>query len=98
MSETPQRLTFDDGTELAVRPWMELKESGLLWLINRTVFHPRGLALGVAYTDDGEVIGWTLLGDGSEPIHFSPEDEPEFFAQARATLAAACKEGGRADA
>ncbi|MFJ2004770.1 hypothetical protein [Streptomyces chartreusis] len=91
MPETPQRIALEDGRVLAVRPWKELRESGLLWLINRTVFHPRGLALSVAYTDDGELLGWMLLGDGSEPIHFPLDDEAGLFAQAQATLAAACK-------
>ena len=29
------------------RPLLELSEAGLLWLINRVVFHPRGIALAL---------------------------------------------------
>ena len=49
------------------RPFSDLRSTGLLWLINTTVFHPRGYALGLNINDEGEVIGWCLLGDGTEP-------------------------------
>lgn len=54
------------------RSFEELRSSGLLWLLNREVFHPRGyaLALNFEFDDDGVLgvcTGWTLLGDGSEP-------------------------------
>lgn len=60
------------------RPWEELKTTGLLWLINATVFHPRGYALGL-FRDSvtGEFVGWVLLGDGTEPWTFSDEGLPE---------------------
>ena len=64
----------------------ELRESGLLWLINRQVFHPRGFALGLIYRD-GEAIGWALLGDGKEPWRFEDDGEDELFAAAERTLA-----------
>lgn len=67
-----------------VRTFDELKTSGLLWLINRVVFHPRGFALGLV-RKDGEVVGWRLLGDGSEVWHFN-DDEDAIFAAAEATL------------
>jgi hypothetical protein len=68
----------------AVRPFSELRDSGLLWLINRVVFHPRGWALALSYRD-GEPVGWKLLGDGNELWRFGdPEDEN--FAAAEATL------------
>lgn len=66
------------------RPFAQLRDSGLLWLINRTVFHPRGFALGFVLRD-GEAIGWTLQGDGTEPWTFTaPEDQ--HFQNAEATL------------
>lgn len=38
-------------------------DDGLLWLVNRCVFHPRGYALAF-FPESGT---WMLLGDGSEP-------------------------------
>lgn len=52
------------------RPFHELRDEGLLWLINTSVFHPRGYALALHLNDDGEATGWTLLGDGSEAWTF----------------------------
>lgn len=51
---------------------VDLREDGLLWLINRTVFHPRGFAMGVG--SDG---GVTLYGDGAEPWHYAVACEVE---------------------
>jgi hypothetical protein len=66
------------------RPWEDLKSSGLLWLINRVVFHPRGYALGL-HREGGEIVGWSLMGDGTEVWQFNgPEDES--FAAAQRTL------------
>lgn len=70
-----------------VIPLAGLRDKGLLWLINRVVFHPRGYAIGVDYrvTLDpatgekqtvGEPIGWLLLGDGSE-VWTMGDDPPE---------------------
>lgn len=41
----------------------QLRASGVLWLINATVFHPRGMALAIEFDDDGECIGWKLCTD-----------------------------------
>ena len=76
----------------AGRPVSELSDSGLLWLINRTVFHPRGFALGLVTGEDGEAVGWQLLGDGSGPWSMD-SPEPEFKA-AEETLAAQRRGGG----
>lgn len=65
----------------------ELRTSGLLWLINTSVFHPRGVSLALDYSTDGESLGWSIQGDGSEPWVF--EDGPELkakFEQAQATI------------
>lgn len=43
---------------------VDLIKDGLLWLINRQVFFPRGYALGY----DREEAGFFLLGDGTEPF------------------------------
>lgn len=45
---------------------VDLREDGVLWLINASVFHPRGFALAV----DEEGQFW-LLGNGSEPWVFT---------------------------
>lgn len=59
--------------ERQVASWKEFQESGLLWLLNTTVLHPRGYALALVQ-EEGEVIGWRLMGDGTEAIVF--EDDP----------------------
>ena len=77
------------------RPLRELSESGLLWLINAVVFHPRGFALALSMdTHTGEVTGWDVIGDGCEPWRYA-EDMDQRFTAAEATLAAA-RDGRRA--
>lgn len=71
----------------APRPFNELQDEGLLWYINRVAFHPRGFALGIYTDDDGNVTGWTMLGDGSAVWTFSNEDDDEEFAKASAFFA-----------
>lgn len=67
----------------AVRPFSDLSSdvTGLLWLVNRVVFHPRGYALALHREDDGSVSGWSMLGDGSEVWTFSEEADDECFAK-----------------
>jgi len=50
---------------------VDLRTDGLLWLINRTVFHPRGYALALD-TTDGRFF---LCGDGTEPWTFGDATE-----------------------
>lgn len=70
------------------RPFHELRSSGLLWLINATVFHPRGFALQLHLDDHGDPTGWSLTGDGREPWGFEPGPQvDEAFARAQETLA-----------
>lgn len=69
----------------SVRPVGELRDAGLLWLINATVFHPRGYALALHVDDSGAVVGWSLMGDGSEPWRFA-NDMDARFAAAEQTL------------
>ncbi|MEW2568390.1 hypothetical protein [Streptomyces sp. NPDC047070] len=75
------------------QPLEDLPSSGLLWLINRTVFHVRGLALALHTGDDSKITGWSLLtskDDGKiEPWTFSPATDYDGFQRAEATLAAA---------
>lgn len=74
------------------RPFAELSSSGLLWLINTVVFHPRGYALALAvdrHTGE-QAAGWTLLGNGTEPWRYEADDvTAERFAAAEVTLRAA---------
>lgn len=62
---------------------VDLIEDGLLWLINTTVFHPRGFALG--YTPEtGEFELW---GNGDEPWEFGGFDLNAKFNAAEAAFA-----------
>lgn len=54
--------------------WDDLLDTGLLWYINTTCFHPQGFALAVVRDDRGRTVGWTMLGDGEEAISFDPHD------------------------
>lgn len=56
---------------MSARPFEDLRPTGLLWLINTTVFHPRGYALALHFNDDGSCSGWSLMGDGSEVWQFT---------------------------
>lgn len=105
MTEQGRVLPDDLGAEtLALppdeaRPWSELRSTGLLWLVNRQVFHPRGFALAlVADAATGEIKGWRLLGDGREPWRFDGSED-EHFANATETLTprAADPDAGRID-
>lgn len=44
----------------------DMSNTGVLWAINRYLFHPRGYALSLILDDDGAVTGWQILGDGKE--------------------------------
>lgn len=81
MPDTPAR-SVD-----ATRPVADLSSSGVLWLINRVVFHPRGFALAID-PDNGT---WGIIGDGSEPWRYDAEsvDEDALFAAVQQTLAEA---------
>lgn len=71
-----------------VRGLHELRSTGLLWLINASVLHPRGYAMALHYDDDMHCIGWSLLGDGSEPWSFDPGAADICFGAVRALLEA----------
>jgi len=64
-----------------------LHDTGVLWLINRVVFHPRGFALAVEYGEDSkEPLGWSIQGDGKEPWRFEGVDEDDLFTAFEAVL------------
>lgn len=71
------------------RPFSELRDAGLLWLINRTALHPRGFALALHLDRDGSATGWSVKGDGTEPWAFMMDaEEDACFGHLEATLAA----------
>lgn len=72
---------------MKARPLIDLSNTGLLWMINRNVFHPRGYALGLSLDENLEVNGWVINGDGTEPYTFDIESDKECFAEAEAFLA-----------
>jgi len=51
-----------------MRP-VDIQKDGLLWLINRVVFHPRGYSLG--YDPDKKLF--VLIGNGTETFTFGDE-------------------------
>lgn len=65
----------------------ELENSGLLWLINRLVFHPRGYTFGLVPDEHGNIIGWTVLGDGKTCLRFMPDMDDLGFLAAETFLA-----------
>lgn len=65
--------------------FIDLSDTGLLWLINRVVFHPRGYKLALICKDGTrEVEGWTLQGNGSEVYVFSESDDDAEFTKVNA--------------
>lgn len=72
----------------------DLLDTGVLWLINRTVFHPRGYALAVEVDDRGEAVGWSLMGPGDEPWQYGDEQtEQQRFAAVERLLREASEHG-----
>jgi hypothetical protein len=58
----------------------QMMPTGVLWLINRTVFHPRGLALGITVIEgDGETHaeGWEILASPDGTPYRYDDDETE---------------------
>lgn len=77
------------------RPLEDLSDSGILWLINKSCFHARGFAFALHYDKDRRCVGWSIIGDGTEPWTMGTTiDEDEKFAAAEATLQAARDAGG----
>ena len=62
------------GSQIPVK--VDMKNDGILWLINRTVFHPRGFALSY----DDETKEFFLIGNGKEPWAFGINEDPLFEA------------------
>jgi hypothetical protein len=59
----------------------DFRDKGLLWALNRHVFHPRGLAVAFHYDDglDLPPTGWSIEGDGMEAWSFGDSLDDEGF-------------------
>jgi hypothetical protein len=74
-----------------------LSEYGVLWLLNKAVFHPRGFALSLIYEDGkNEPRGWSIEGDGSEVWSFGGDIDEEAKFAAVEDLLMQAREFGRA--
>ncbi|MFF5968186.1 hypothetical protein ACFY64_31585 [Streptomyces collinus] len=72
------------------RTFAALRDSGLLWLINRVALHPRGLALALHLDEHGQAYGWSLVAsDEGEPWMFAPATDNDGYRRAEKTIAAA---------
>ena len=61
-----------------MKNFSELRDSGLLWYINRACLHPHGLALALHYDNDtgeGEPTGWSITEADDGIWSFTPEDD-----------------------
>lgn len=82
-NDTPEELAqSEEPAEIQEpHPFAEMRDNGLLWWINASLFHPRGYALAFHYDghDDnlGPAVGWSILGDGAERWIFSETPEME---------------------
>lgn len=96
MGEQERREAHNSKTP---HPFEDFQANGLLWLVNRVVFHPRGYALAFHKTCAGTISGWSMLGDGTETWSFSDtpgQDQPtedELFDAVNSFLASV-KDGG----
>ena len=69
---------------------VHLRRDGVLWAVNRVLFHPRGFALA-----KGVRGGLYLHGDGTSPLSFGMVDmEDEKLAAFEALLDRARPDGG----
>lgn len=78
--ETQDALPVPAEPDEGGRSFAEFRDLGLLWLINTTVFHPRGYALAFGYDGDGgtgNVTGWKLMGDGKTAWQFADSMGPD---------------------
>lgn len=58
----------------------QFRTVGLLWALNRYLLHPKGYAVSFHYDEpDNEVVGWELLGDGTEVWAFDNETDDSGF-------------------
>lgn len=91
MNDRPTTPLRADAPERMIHTWQHAFDSGLIWYLNRTVFHPRGYALALDGPDDP--AGWSLHYAG-EPVTFAADvDEPAKLAAFEHLLATAREHG-----
>jgi len=56
-----------------------MSDTGVLWAINRYLFHPRGYALALIKNDEEEVTGWQILGDGKQIFTYTEDSDDNRF-------------------
>lgn len=61
-----------------VHSFAELRDTGTLWYLN-SMLHPRGFAVALHLDDDGNATGWSLVGNGREPIAFVTKEIAEDY-------------------
>lgn len=71
---------------------IDLRDDGVLWAINKAVFHPRGFALAVDTNVDVDTQRLFLMGDGTEPWSYENGIDNEKFDAFNALLARASAE------
>lgn len=49
-------------------------DTGLLWMINQVIFHPRGYAMYISLDGEGVATGWGVMGNGRERWAFVDDD------------------------
>lgn len=64
---------------MEIKNFSEFQKLGFLWAFNRFVLHPRGYAAAFVYDDNNEVVGWQLLGDGTQVWKFAEDTDDEGF-------------------
>lgn len=72
---------------MKAQPFAKLADSGVLWLVNRVVFHPRGFAIRIHTDEAGDATGWSIDGAGREPWAFLSEVDDAKFQAVEALLA-----------
>lgn len=77
---------MSDVTSMRQRPFEDLSDSGVLWAINRVLFHPRGYALTLVFNEEGAATGWYIQGLGKEVWSFDERTDDERFAAFEETL------------
>ena len=73
-------ITGDKLSEQEREALARFRDTGLMWLVNTSLLHPRGFALALELTGDGIPLGLSVVGDGSEPWAYDDETVRDSFA------------------